>query len=89
MAEESVQMKRFCKQLEFFDAAVFTVLDMNFLFSANTLTYFPLTQCAKDLLLENCFETEQFSEVIRKKYAEKEITKTFEKLKAFCAGQSS
>lgn len=69
-------MKRFCKQLEDTDAVVFTVLDQSFLFSANTLTYFPITECAKDLLLTSGWEERNFHESVTKKYAQKEIDKT-------------
>ena len=62
MGKESVQVKRFCKQLEKFDAAVFSVLGQSFLFSANTLTYFPLTECARDLLMAGGHETSLINE---------------------------
>lgn len=78
-----MQMKRFCKQLEDTDAVVFTVLDQSFLFSANTLTYFPITECAKDLLLTSGWEERNFHESVTKKYAQKEIDKTSIKLKEF------
>ena len=66
MGKESVQMKRFCRQLENIDAAVFSVMGQSFLFSANTLTYFPLTECAADLLLAE----KQDSKSIYSKYSE-------------------
>ena len=83
MVEDTVQMKRFCKQLENTDVVVFTVLDQSFLFSANTLTYFPITECAKDLLLTSDWESGNFHESLSLKYARKEILKTSEKLKEF------
>ena len=79
MGKESVQVKRFCKQLENCDAAVFSVLGQSFLFSANTLTYFPLTECARDLLMAGGHETSLISE----KYSKFEIEKTKEKLLQF------
>lgn len=72
-----MQVKRFCKQLEAQDAAVFSVMGQSFLFSANTLTYFPLTDCARDLLLE------ESSEEIKRRYSEKEIERTAAKLEEF------
>ena len=72
-----MQVKRFCKQLEDQDAAVFSVMGQSFLFSANTLTYFPLTDCARNLLLE------ESSEEIKRRYSEKEIERTAAKLEEF------
>lgn len=68
-------MKRFCVQLKNKDAAIFSVLNQNFLYSANTLTYFPLTDCAKDILL--C------DSLLCKKYSEFEIKATKQKLSEF------
>ena len=72
-------MKRFCRQLENIDAAVFSVMGQSFLFSANTLTYFPLTECAADLLLAE----KQDIKSIYSKYSEYEIEKTQQKIKDF------
>lgn len=63
MDENTMQMKRFSKQLENTDAVVFTVLGQTFLFSANTLTYFPITECAKDLLLTSDWENNFLTKV--------------------------
>ena len=60
-------MKRFCTQLENTDAAVFSVFNQPFLFSANTLTYFPITDCAKDLLLAQNLDFETKDESIKQK----------------------
>ena len=76
-------MKRFCKQLENTDTVVFTVLGHSFLFSANTLTYFPITECAKDLLITSDWENGNIHESVVIKYAQKEIEKTCIKLKEF------
>ena len=76
-------MKRFCKQLDNSDAVIFTVMGQSFLFSANTLTYFPITECAKDILLTSNFENTEIETVIYKKYSQKEIDLTCKKLKEF------
>ena len=76
-------MKRFCKQLDNLDAVIFTVMGQSFLFSANTLTYFPITECAKDILLTSDFENTEIETVIYKKYSQKEIDLTCKKLKEF------
>lgn len=83
MDENTMQMKRFSKQLENTDAVVFTVLGQTFLFSANTLTYFPITECAKDLLLTSDWENNFFNKSLLTKYSQKEIEKTIFKLKEF------
>ena len=85
MDEDSVQMKRFCKQIENCDAVVFTVLGQSFLFSADTLTYFPITECAKNLLTTSDWENGNIDKIVLKNYSEKEIYKTCEKLKEFKA----
>lgn len=72
-------MKRFCSQLNNFDAVVFFVMGQGFLFSANTLTYFPLTECAEDLLLTG----NAVDSCIYKKYSKVEVERTIEKLKEF------
>ena len=71
-------MKKFCRQLNNSDAAVFSVMNQAFLFSANTLTYFPITECAKDLLTG--FED---LKTLEAKYSRKEIEKTRLKLNEF------
>lgn len=76
-------MKRFCKQLEGLDCVVFTILENSFLFSANTLTYFPITECAKDILIISDLQNFNISENLLKKYSKKEIVKTYEKLQEF------
>ena len=76
-------MKRFCTQLENTDAAVFSVFNQPFLFSANTLTYFPITDCAKDLLLAQNLDFEIMDESIKQKYSQKEIEMTLSKLQEF------
>lgn len=76
MGKESVPMKRFCRQLENIDATVFSVMGQNFLFSANTLTYFPLTECATELL----FVGNKVTPSIFTKYSKFEIEKTCEKI---------
>lgn len=76
-------MKRFCTQLENTDAAVFSVFNQPFLFSANTLTYFPITDCAKDLLLAQNLDFETMDESIKQKYSQKEIEMTLSKLQEF------
>lgn len=76
-------MKRFCKQLNNLDAVIFTVMGQSFLFSANTLTYFPITECAKDILLTSDFENTEIETVIYQKYSQKEIDLTCKKLKEF------
>lgn len=87
MEKESMYMKRFYKQLKNSDAVVFSVMGQSFLFSANTLTYFPLTECAKDILLssdwENCGIIENISKSVLKRYGQKEIEKTCSKLAEF------
>lgn len=70
-------MKRFCIQLKNKDAAIFSVLNQSFLYSTNTLAYFPLTDCARDILL--C------DSLLSKKYSSYEIQATKEKLKDFYA----
>lgn len=82
MEKESVQMKRFYKQLANSDTVVFSVMGQAFLFSANTLTYFPLTECAKDILLSSNWE-KNINETVLKKYSQKEIEKTCLKLNEF------
>lgn len=76
-------MKRFCEQLEKTDAAVFSVFGQPFLFSANTLTYFPITECAKDILLSYVWKNEEVPEFIKQKYSQKELEKTIGKLEEF------
>jgi hypothetical protein len=76
-------MKRLCKQLKKTDAAVFSLFGQSFLFSTNTLTYFPLTECAKDILLSDTWKDDLIEESIRNKYSQKEIEKTCLKLKEF------
>ena len=90
MDEGTGKMKRFCKQLDNLDLAVFSLMGMNFMFSANTLTYFPITECAKDILLEGCHVSEDDSqtefcitESIKNKYPQKEIEQTIVKLAEF------
>lgn len=78
-----MQMRRFCKQLDNSDAVVFTVMGQSFLFSANTLTYFPITECAKDILLTSDFEKKENNIMIYQKYSSKEIDLTCQKLKEF------
>lgn len=68
-------MKRFCIQLKNKDATIFSVLNQTFLYSAKTLTYFPLTDCARDILL--C------DSLLCKKYSEFEIKATEQKLNEF------
>lgn len=74
-------MKNFCIQLKNKDASVFSVFNQKFLFSASTLTYFPITDCACDLLLMK-FSEEVITDV-EKKYSVKEIEKTNIKLEEF------
>lgn len=81
MEKESMQMKRFYKQLDNSDAVVFSVMGQSFLFSANTLTYFPLTECAKDILLSSDWENGKICENIVKRFGQKEIDKTCLKLR--------
>lgn len=86
MEKGAVMKKRFCKQLEGTDAAVFSVMDQAFLFSGNTLTYFPLTDFATDMFLSGDYKSEWKDEFIEKyspKYSEKEIRTTFEKFAEF------
>ena len=49
-------MKRFYKAINNGDAMVFTLFGHSFLFSANTLMYFPITECAKEMLLNGELE---------------------------------
>lgn len=50
------------------DCAVFTLFGQSFLYSANTLTYFPITNCARDLLLcKSYFDNECADKTILKK----------------------
>ena len=76
-------MKRFCKQIKNTDSVVFSIMGQSFIFSANTLTYFPITECAKDLLLTSDWENLLASEVVKKRYDTREIEKTCLKLKEF------
>ena len=76
-------MKSFCKQLDNFDAAVFSVFNQCFLFSASTLTYFPITECAKDILLSNYFFDKKLPDFVKLKYSENEILLTCKKLEEF------
>ncbi len=76
-------MKRFSKQLDNTDNVVFTVMGQAFLFSANTLTYFPITECAKDLLLTSDWENLSVSDIVKNRYDKNEIEKTCIKLKEF------
>lgn len=70
------------------DCAVFTLFGQSFLYSANTLTYFPITNCAKDLLLcKSYFENESADNVILRKYSYREIELTISKLKEFKQNQ--
>ena len=62
-------MKNFCKQIDNFDAAVFSVFNQDFLFSASTVTYFPITKCAKDILLSDYFDSNRVSDSITSKYS--------------------
>lgn len=68
-------MKNFCIQPEGKDFVVFSVLNQIFLYSANALSYFPITDCAKDILIKGIN--------LEEKYSEKEISLTKEKLKEF------
>ncbi len=45
-------MKRECKIINGGDGAVFSLFGQSFLFSTNTLMYFPITECARELLLK-------------------------------------
>ena len=83
MERGSIQMKRFSKQLDNTDNVVFTVMEQSFIFSAKTLTYFPLTECAKDLLLTSDWEKLSASDVVKNRYDKNEIEKTCLKLKEF------
>ena len=67
-------MKNFCKQIDNFDAAVFSVFNQDFLFSASTVTYFPITKCAKDILLSDYFDSNRVSDSIISKYSSDEIS---------------
>jgi len=78
-----MQMKGYCKQLRNSDTVVFTIMGQSFLFSANTLTYFPITECAKDLLISGNFENQKIPEEIKSKYNQDEIEKTALKLTEF------
>ena len=78
-----MQMKGYCKQLRNSDTVVFTIMGQSFLFSANTLTYFPITECAKDLLISGNFENQKIPEEIKSKYNQDEIEKTAFKLTEF------
>ena len=73
MEEGTMQMKGYCKQLKESDTVVFTIMGQSFLFSANTLTYFPITECAKDLLISGNFENQKIPEKIKSKYNQDEI----------------
>lgn len=76
-------MKNFCKQIDNFDAAVFSVFNQDFLFSASTVTYFPITECAKDILLSDYFISNKISDFIAEKYSSDEISVTCKKLDEF------
>ena len=76
-------MKNFCKQIDNFDAAVFFVFNQYFLFSASTVTYFPITECAKDILLSDYFISNKISDFIISKYSSDEISLTCKKLDEF------
>lgn len=76
-------MKNFCKQIDNFDAAVFSVFNQDFLFSASTVTYFPITKCAKDILLSDYFISNKISDFIISKYSSDEISLTCKKLDEF------
>ena len=73
-------MKNFCKQIDNFDAAVFSVFNQDFLFSASTVTYFPITKCAKDILLSDYFDLNRVSDSITSKYSSDEISLTCKNL---------
>lgn len=76
-------MKNFCKEIDNFDAAVFSVFRQRFLFSASTLTYFPITECAKDILLSDYFVSNKITDFITSKYTADEISLTCKKLEEF------
>ena len=65
-------MKNFCRQVGAKDAVVFSVFGQNFLFSASSLTYFPITDCAAELIL-NDFTDEKFLKSLESKFSQKEI----------------
>ena len=75
-------MKNFCRQVGAKDAVVFSVFGQNFLFSASSLTYFPITDCAAELIL-NDFTDEKFLKSLESKFSQKEIFLTVNKIREF------
>lgn len=65
-----------------FDCAVFTIMDNTFLYSASSLSYFPLTDCAQDILLDSTYmESGQCPESVVRRYGKNETELTLDKIK--------
>jgi len=66
------------------DCVVFTIMDSTFLYSASTLSYIPLTNCARDILIDRKYlKTGCCSEFVLKKYTKKEMKLTLKKIEEF------
>lgn len=82
--EESDKMNSLCTTLEPFDCAVFTIMGNAFLYSASTLSYLPLTDCARDILIDCMYlKTGYCSNFVVEKYRKNEIELTLKKIGEF------
>ena len=77
-------MKGFEIQPEGYDFCVFNMNGQNFLYSAHTLTYFPLTECAKDIVLcDPYLSLGTIPASVENKYQKEELDATVKKLEEF------
>lgn len=74
-------MSNSCTSLDPFDCAVFTILGEHFLYSASAVTYFALTDCARDVLLDKTYLLSRTcSSSVYSTYSMREIELTAKKL---------
>lgn len=72
------------KQIDGKDCVVFTLFGQSFLYSANSVTYFPITECARKLFLNSAFKKNgELKKSAENKYSETEVKKTKQKVEEF------
>ena len=66
------------------DAIVFDILGQSYLYSASSVSYYPITNCAKDLFLDSNFiKNNVIDNLMFQKYSKKEISITKKKVREF------
>lgn len=72
------------KQIKEKDCVVFTVFGQSFLYSANSVTYFPITECAKELFMNSSFGKDgKTNKTMKARYSENELKLTRQKVEEF------